>query len=70
MLHDQVRFTPGMQVLFNIQKSSKSYNGKIKQKSTWLLNKYRTKAFKKTSTLIYDKNLQELGIEENFPTLI
>ena len=65
--HDQVGFIPGMQGLFNIQKSINVIHHiyKLKDKNHTMLSIDAEKAFDKIQHPFMIKTLQNMGIEES-----
>ena len=65
--HDQVGFIPGMQELFNIQKSINVIHHiyKLKDKNHTMLSIDAEKAFDKIQHPFMIKTLQKMGIEES-----
>ena len=65
--HDQVRFTPGMQVVFNICKSSNVIHhiNKLKNKNHMITSIDAEKDFEKLQHPFMIQTLKKMGIEGN-----
>ena len=70
--HNQVRFIPGMQGCFNIQKSINVIHhiNRLKKKNHVIISIDTEKTFDKIQHPFMIKTLSKLGIEENFLNLI
>ena len=70
--HDQVEFIPGMQVVFNIRKSSNLIHhiNKLKNKNCMIISIDAEKAFDKIQHWFMMKTLQKMGIEETYLNIV
>ena len=70
--HDQVGFIPGMQVVFNIHKSSNLIHhiNKLKNKTCMIISLDAEKAFEKNQHPFMIKTLQKMGIEGTYHNIV
>ena len=70
--HDQVGFIPGMQVVFNIRKSSNPIHhiNKLKNKNCTIISIDAEKAFEKIQHPFMIKTLQKMGIEGTYHNIV
>ena len=70
--HDQVGFIPGMQRLFNIQKSINViyHINKLKYKNHMIISIHVEKLFDKIHHLFMIKTLQKMGIEGTYLNIV